>query len=46
MLREQLIHLASIDSKIGISNKLLSNIYNSLRTQEASDPLRAQGITL
>ena len=46
MLREQLIHLASIDSKIGISNELLSNIYNSLRTQEASDPLRAQGITL
>jgi len=46
MLREQLLHLASIDSKIGISNELLSNIYNSLRTQEASDPLRAQGITL
>lgn len=46
LLRDQLIHLASIDSKIGISNELLSNIYNSLRTQEASDPLRAQGITL
>ena len=46
MLREQLFHLASIDMKVGISNELLSNIYNSLRTQEASDPLRAQGITL
>jgi uncharacterized protein YifE (UPF0438 family) len=46
LLRDQLIHLASIDGKIGISNELLSNIYNSLRTQEASDPLRAQGITL
>ncbi|MGI6124367.1 MAG: glycine zipper domain-containing protein, partial [Acetivibrionales bacterium] len=46
ILREQLLHLASIDMKVGISNELLSNIYNSLRTQEASDPLRAQGITL
>ena len=46
ILREQLLHMASIDSKVGISNDLLSNIYNTLKAQEASDPLRAQGITI
>lgn len=45
ILRQQLVHLASIDGKIGASNLLLSQIYDELKGT-ASDPLRAQGITI
>lgn len=44
-IRQQLIHIASIDNKVGISNELLSDIYDALRTKE-TDPMRAQGITI
>lgn len=45
LLRQQLIHIASIDNKVSISNQLLSQIYDSV-SSISSDPLRAQGITL
>lgn len=45
ILREQLIHLANIDSKLGISNQLLKSIERNTSGNN-SDPLRAQGITL
>lgn len=45
ILRQQLIHIASIDNKVSISNQLLSQIYDSV-SSISSDPLRAQGITL
>ena len=43
ILRQQLLHLANIDGKIGVSNRHLESIDNKLNN--ASDPLRAQGIT-
>lgn len=43
ILRQQLIHLASMDAKIGISNKHLESIDNKINNSN-SDPLRAQGI--
>lgn len=45
IMREQLLHLASIDRGIGISNELLSGIYNALKTRDY-DTLRAQGIMM
>ena len=45
ILRQQLIRLASIDNKIGVSNQLLRQIYDEVKGYSASDPLRAQGIT-
>lgn len=45
ILRNQLLHLASIDNKVGISNELLRDIRNEVKGN-ASDPLRAQGITM
>jgi len=45
ILRQQLIRLASIDNKIGVSNQLLGQIYDEVKGYSASDPLRAQGIT-
>lgn len=44
ILRQQLIHLASIDSKVGTSNKYLEAIEKNTAANN-SDPLRAQGIT-
>jgi hypothetical protein len=44
ILRNQLLHLASIDMKIGVSNQLLEQIEQNTKTNP-SDPLRAQGIT-
>ncbi len=46
MLREQLIHLASIDSKMGLAVEALNRIDRNTDTGSYSDPLRAQGITL
>ncbi|MEG1728389.1 MAG: hypothetical protein RR280_02450, partial [Bacteroidaceae bacterium] len=43
ILRQQLIHLASIDSKIGVSNKFLEAIEKNTAVNN-TDPLRAQGI--
>lgn len=45
ILRQQLIHLANIDGKLGISNRHLAQIEKNT-AGNASDPLRAQGITL
>lgn len=42
ILRSQLLHLASIDSKIGISNKHLEQIERN--TNNNYDPLRSQGL--
>jgi hypothetical protein len=46
ILRDQLLHLASIDSKIGIAVEALNRIDNNTNTGSNSDPLRAQGITI
>ena len=43
ILRQQLLRLANIDEKVGISNGLLRDIYNEVKGY-AADPLRAQGI--
>lgn len=43
IMRNQLLHLASIDAKVGVSNGFLQQIEQNTRTT-ASDPLRAQGI--
>ena len=43
ILRNQLLHLASIDMKVGISNKHLESIDGKL-DNNSSDPLRAEGI--
>ncbi len=43
LLRQQLLHLASIDSKIGVSNKFLERIEQNTKTS-TTDPLRSQGI--
>jgi len=43
LMRNQLLHLASIDLKIGITNQYLENIDNKINNN-LSDPLRAQGI--
>lgn len=45
LLRQQLLHLASIDTKVGVSNDLLGQIYNEVKGYSASDPLRSKGIT-
>ncbi len=44
-IRQQLIHIANIDNKVGISNELLSDIYDALKTKE-TDPMRSQGVTI
>jgi hypothetical protein len=44
ILRNQLLHLASIDAKVGVSNGYLASIDSKLSSNN-SDPLRAQGIT-
>jgi hypothetical protein len=44
IMRNQLLHLASIDAKVGVSNGFLKQIEENTRIT-ASDPLRAQGIT-
>lgn len=44
ILRQQLMHLASIDSKVGVSNKFLEAIEKNTAVSN-TDPLRAQGIT-
>lgn len=45
ILRQQLIHLANIDGKLSISNRHLEQIEKNT-SGSASDPLRAQGITM
>lgn len=45
ILRQQLIHLASIDTKIGASNKFLEAIEKNTSANNY-DPLRSQGIQL
>lgn len=45
ILRKQLIHLANIDGKLSVSNRHLEQIEKNT-SGSASDPLRAQGITL
>lgn len=45
ILRQQLIHLANIDGKIGTSNNLLTDIRDAVKNN-SSDPLRARGITM
>lgn len=44
ILRDQLLHLASIDAGIGITNRYLQQIEQNTKTSNY-DPLRAQGIT-
>ncbi len=44
IMRSQLLHLASIDAKVGVSNGYLASIDSKLSSNN-SDPLRAQGIT-
>jgi hypothetical protein len=46
LLRDQLIHLASIDSKMGLAVEALNRIDRNTDTGSYSDPLRAQGITI
>ena len=46
LLRDQLIHLASIDGKMGLAVEALNRIDRNTDTGSYSDPLRAQGITL
>lgn len=43
IMRSQLLHLASIDAKVGVSNSYLQQIEQNTRTP-ISDPLRAEGI--
>lgn len=43
IMRSQLLHLASIDAKVGVSNSYLASIDSKLSNNN-SDPLRAQGI--
>ena len=43
ILRQQLLHLANIDGKIGVSNQHLESIDNKLGN--TYDPLRGKGIT-
>lgn len=45
ILRQQLIHLANIDGKLSESNRHLEQIEKNT-SGSASDPLRAQGITM
>lgn len=45
VLRQQLIHLANIDGKLSVSNRYLEQIEKNT-SGSASDPLRAQGITM
>lgn len=45
ILRQQLIHLANIDGKLSVSNRHLEQIEKNT-SGSASDPLRAQGITM
>ena len=45
ILRQQLIHLANIDGKLSVSNLYLEQIEKNT-SGSASDPLRAQGITM
>lgn len=45
VLRQQLIHLANIDGKLSVSNRHLEQIEKNT-SGSASDPLRAQGITM
>lgn len=45
ILRQQLIHLANIDGKLSVSNRHLEQIEKNT-SGNASDPLRAQGITM
>lgn len=45
VLRQQLIHLAKIDGKLSVSNRYLEQIEKNT-SGSASDPLRAQGITM
>jgi hypothetical protein len=45
ILRQQLIHLANIDGKLSVSNRYLEQIEKNT-SGSASDPLRAQGITM
>ena len=45
ILRHQLIHLANIDGKLSVSNRHLEQIEKNT-SGSASDPLRAQGITM
>lgn len=45
VLRQQLIHLANIDGKLSVSNRYLEQIEKNT-SESASDPLRAQGITM
>jgi hypothetical protein len=44
ILRDQLLHLASIDSKIGVSNQYLESIDSKIGSNNYN-PLRAEGIT-
>lgn len=43
VLRQSLVHLASIDNKMSINNQLLAQIYNAVKDTDGS--LRAAGIT-
>lgn len=46
LLREQLIHLASIDARVGEANSIIRDIYNELRGAPSLDrELRASGYT-
>ena len=46
LLREQLIHLASIDARVGEANAIIRDIYNELRGAPSLDrELRASGYT-
>jgi len=45
ILRESLLHLASIDAKVGVSNSLLRDIYNAVMYSSENGDLRAAGIT-
>lgn len=46
LLREQLIHLASIDARVGEANAIIRDIYNELRGASSLDrELRASGYT-
>jgi hypothetical protein len=44
LIRQQLLYLASIDMKIGVSNQYLEQIEQNTKTN-SYDPLRSQGIT-
>lgn len=44
IMRNQLLHLVSIDAKVGVSNSYLESIDNKLSSNNSSDPLRSQGI--